>query len=152
MTATNHALTGALIGLSVSNPVLAVGLAFASHFVLDALPHYGPTKQNIAGESFRNYLLVDMALCAVLVGVLFVIAHDNWLLASVCAFVATSPDAMWATDFFRARRGLKKRDVTKRNALVRLHAAVQWYQKPAGAITELAWVSTAIVLLVRLAK
>ena len=41
MTATNHALSGALIGLAVMQPILALPLAFVSHFMLDAVPHFG---------------------------------------------------------------------------------------------------------------
>lgn len=40
MTGFNHALVDGLIGKYVPWP-LAIPLAFASHFVLDALPHYG---------------------------------------------------------------------------------------------------------------
>lgn len=36
----SHASTGAMIGLYVHNPYLACMLAFASHFVLDAVPHW----------------------------------------------------------------------------------------------------------------
>lgn len=150
MTATNHALTGAAIGLTVSNPIAAVVLAFLSHFVLDALPHYGPSKQDIGGTSFRNYLLTDIGFCVVLVAVLLLSAGDRWLIASVCAFVATSPDAMWASDFVRARQGKKRQDIFKRGPVVRFHAFVQWYQKPLGAITEIVWAFAAILLLSRL--
>ncbi len=41
MTGFNHAVTGALIAGAVGNPFLAIPLAFASHFVLDAIPHFG---------------------------------------------------------------------------------------------------------------
>ncbi len=34
-----HAATGALIGQQIKNPLLAFVLAFASHFVLDMIPH-----------------------------------------------------------------------------------------------------------------
>ncbi|MFZ1324307.1 MAG: hypothetical protein WAQ57_04090 [Candidatus Saccharimonadales bacterium] len=37
----NHAAAGAGIALAVRQPLLALPLALASHFVLDALPHYG---------------------------------------------------------------------------------------------------------------
>jgi len=36
---TVHATTGALIGQQIKNPFLAFALAFASHFVLDMIPH-----------------------------------------------------------------------------------------------------------------
>jgi hypothetical protein len=40
MTLTNHLLTGAAIAKLLPSPV-AIPIAFASHFVLDALPHFG---------------------------------------------------------------------------------------------------------------
>ncbi|MEO6513798.1 MAG: hypothetical protein ABIR37_03850 [Candidatus Saccharimonadales bacterium] len=152
MTATNHALTGAIIGLSVGNPFLAIVLAFASHFALDALPHYGPSKPDIGGKGFRNYLILDVGLCVLLVLVLALSGADHWILASICAFAATSPDAMWVPDFLRARRGQKERNFAGRSVLVRIHAFVQWYQKPLGAITEVAWFSGAVAVLQSLAR
>jgi hypothetical protein len=38
---TNHVLSGALIGATVRRPVLAFALGVASHFALDAAPHWG---------------------------------------------------------------------------------------------------------------
>jgi hypothetical protein len=38
---TNHVLSGALIGVTVRRPVLAFTLGVASHFALDAVPHWG---------------------------------------------------------------------------------------------------------------
>lgn len=37
---TTHALTGAAIGAAVQNPVLAFVLGFASHHILDSIPHF----------------------------------------------------------------------------------------------------------------
>jgi len=41
MLATNHVLSGALIGALARRPMLAFGVGVASHFVLDAVPHWG---------------------------------------------------------------------------------------------------------------
>jgi hypothetical protein len=41
MLVTNHVLSGALIGAVVRRPVPAFMLGVASHFALDALPHWG---------------------------------------------------------------------------------------------------------------
>jgi hypothetical protein len=41
MLATNHVLSGALIGALVRRPMLAFGVGVASHFVLDSVPHWG---------------------------------------------------------------------------------------------------------------
>ena len=42
MLLTNHVLSGALIGAVVRRPVPAFVLGVASHFALDAVPHWGP--------------------------------------------------------------------------------------------------------------
>ena len=41
MLVTNHVLSGALIGSAVRRPVPAFVLGVASHFALDAVPHWG---------------------------------------------------------------------------------------------------------------
>lgn len=40
MTATAHALVGGAIAASISNPAAGIALAFASHPVLDMIPHW----------------------------------------------------------------------------------------------------------------
>ncbi|HUN30505.1 MAG TPA: hypothetical protein VMU95_00680 [Trebonia sp.] len=41
MLVTNHVLSGALIGAATGRPGVALGAGIASHFVLDAVPHWG---------------------------------------------------------------------------------------------------------------
>src|SRR5882672_9437879 len=41
MLVTNHVLSGALIGAVTRRPAVAFGVAAASHFALDAVPHWG---------------------------------------------------------------------------------------------------------------
>ena len=71
MTAPNHALTGALIGLTISNPALALPLAFLSHLVCDAIPHYDPAERNVAklfaSRRFVYGLWLQATICGVLV-------------------------------------------------------------------------------------
>jgi hypothetical protein len=40
MTATAHALVSAAIAASIPNPAISISLAFVSHFVMDAIPHW----------------------------------------------------------------------------------------------------------------
>ena len=42
MLETPHVVVGAAIAVKVGNPALAIPLAFASHFVLDKIPHWNP--------------------------------------------------------------------------------------------------------------
>lgn len=42
MLETPHVVVGAAIATKVANPLLSIPLAFASHFVLEAIPHWNP--------------------------------------------------------------------------------------------------------------
>ncbi len=55
MLVTNHVLSGAVIGTVVRRPVPAFALAVASHFALDATPHWGKFGRG------RRYLRVAVS-------------------------------------------------------------------------------------------
>src|SRR5690349_8668030 len=121
MIATNHALTGALIGLSIANPAIAVPAALLSHFACDALPHYGDdSPSTLRSKRFALQLLIDASLCGVLVGVLAVTQPANWLLAAICAFIAAAPDFAWLPGYIRVRKGRPFHE--GHNALMRFFA------------------------------
>jgi hypothetical protein len=42
MLTTAHLLLGAAIGKATNNPLLTIVLAFGTHYILDAIPHYSP--------------------------------------------------------------------------------------------------------------
>ena len=145
MTATNHALTGALIGLADGNPWIALPAAVASHFICDALPHFG-IGHNAAGTGwFKRLLVVEACLCLSIVIGLAVFQPHHWLLAAGCAFLATSPDFMWINKYRRAQAGQKTPDNTI--MLMRFHATIQWFERPIGAFVEAVWAFGALVLL-----
>lgn len=145
MRAINHALTGAAIGLAVGNPWVAAPAAVASHFVLDAVPHYGSEIASLKTLEFRNLLILDAILCVVLVLVLAAGRPEHWLLAAVCAFLATAPDFMWTRNYLRARRG--KSGQPSQGIAALLHSKIQWFERPIGAVVELAWVFTSIFII-----
>lgn len=142
MTAPNHALTGALIGLTVTNPALALPLAFLSHFACDLIPHYDPPGADGA-KRFRSkrfvyeFLIVGAGLCLALVLLLAVARPHHWFLAAVCAFLATSPDLLWIPRFLHARRTGK--DVIPNNWFFRLHHRIQWRTGPRLIWVEAVW-------------
>lgn len=146
MTATNHAVTGALIGLSIGHPI-ALPLALLSHFALDALPHFGREADFIKSKSFIAFLISDASLCVLLVVLLAIASPVNWLLAAICSFLATSPDFMWFPRFLRATRGLKEPKLT--HPIAKFHSWIQWFQRPIGAVVELTWFASAMFLLVK---
>src|SRR5437763_12294427 len=102
MRAINHALTGALIGFTISEPLLAVPVAVGSHFICDMIPHYDIEVRNeqekrrlLRSQFFRNLLYADAAFCVFLVLILGFFSPRHWVTAAVCAFAAASPDLLW---------------------------------------------------------
>ena len=149
MTATNHALTGAIVGLSIHQPAIAVPVAFLSHYILDGIPHFdGVISQK--SRAFKLYLLTEALICFGLVLWLKASKVEYWWLGALCAFVAASPDFMWIKGYIAVQRGLK---VPKpRNILVKLHDKVQWFARPIGGIVEIIWLLCAIWILALIAK
>lgn len=147
MTATNHALTGAVIGILVGQPWIAVPAAVASHFVCDAIPHFKvnlPDKTLLKTKGFRNYLIVDGSLCVLLVACLAVFQPQHWFLASVCAFLATSPDLFSINKYIKMRSGQRWRP----NAYSKFADGIQWFSRPVGAVVEITWLVMALTILI----
>ena len=138
MFASNHALSGALIGLIVVNPLVALPLAFVSHFVLDAIPHYGRTDDAawLKNPCFHRLLIGEFLVCVGIVLLLFITQPANWQLASICAFLATSPDLFWMKKFIRGNKQSAS-PTKKEHWFLQFHAFVQWYEKPNGLYIEL---------------
>ena len=146
MRAINHALTGAIIGLTVAQPVVALPLALASHFVLDALPHYGPkadSSQWIRSDLFKYMLYIDAILCFAVVLILFVNSPVNWLLAVSCAFLAAAPDLI---SFRRYKKTLGHKK-WRPNTYEKFATKIQWFERPIGAVVEVVWLIAAIAIL-----
>ncbi|MFH1187024.1 MAG: hypothetical protein V1697_02515 [Candidatus Levyibacteriota bacterium] len=60
MTATGHAVIGAVIAAKIGNPALAIPIAFTSHIVADMVPHWDPaTNRNNKGKA---RLLLDSSM------------------------------------------------------------------------------------------
>ncbi len=136
MTATNHALSGALIGLVVTQPILAIPLAFASHFLLDAVPHFG--LDEFGGhlknpKKFHRILYIDALLLSAVF--LILIAAGAPLLVLICAVVAGSPDLIWAYRYvFKEKFG--KIPETKKNRFNKFHSDIQKSQTTKGLLVE----------------
>ncbi len=149
MRAINHALTGALIGLTVSEPAIALPLALVSHFACDAIPHYDADFRRlsvvewVSSKKFRRLLYIDALLCFSLVVLLAVRQPIHWPLVALCAFLAAAPDFMELKRFVRARSN-KSWQPPK---FVQFAEDIQWFHKPIGAVVEVAWFAGACVLL-----
>ncbi len=146
MTAINHALTGTVIGLLVGEPLLAIPLAIASHYICDALPHFRvnlPEKVVLKSNLFRNYLVAEAGVCFMLVVLLSVAQPQHWFLASICAFLAAAPDFFLISRYLRVRAGKK----WKPGLYAKFADGIQWFERPIGAFVEVAWLVAAIIVI-----
>lgn len=138
MTATNHALSGAVIGLAISQPAIALPLAFASHFMLDAIPHFGLAnyeEREANKQLFHRILYADAILLAALL-VFLLVAGAGWL-AFVCLFLAGSPDFVWAYRYIFIEK-FGSRPFPPMNLFSRFHSRIQWSQTlKIGFVVEL---------------
>ncbi|MDZ7786469.1 MAG: hypothetical protein U5L95_05105 [Candidatus Saccharibacteria bacterium] len=138
MTGTNHFLTGAGIGLYVSNPVVAIPAAFVSHFVLDSLPHFGSPWDEELGRRvkhklFANVIRVDTVISLGLIT--YFAYHNSWVvLASM--FAAMLPDFIWVYKFiFKEQFG--KLPPAPKSKLSQFHKDIQRYERHWGLTIEI---------------
>lgn len=143
MTATNHALTGAIIGLAVGNPVVALPAALASHFVCDAIPHFGYDDSFLKTRTFKIMIFADGLLCVALVLLLAATQPAHWLLAAACAFLATSPDFLWIPLW----RQIKQGKTYTLKGFYKFASRIQWFERPIGAVVEAVWLAACLVVL-----
>jgi hypothetical protein len=129
MTATNHCLAGALLGAVLPLP-LAIPAAFASHFAMDALPHFGvPRSQRSRSGLYKFVVSVD-TLSALSIGI-SAIVFRKWNM-EIGGWAAYSPDFLWVLAYFHRRHNLNIRPT---NAFMKLHARIQ-NEHEWGIVTE----------------
>ncbi len=147
MNTLSHATIGATIALVTKEPLIALPLAFASHFVADTLPHFGYPGGGGYGELFKRKLAIFslgydvIGICILLV----LIAEQPWWVFAAVIF-AVSPDFMWAYRYFWHER---KGRVPPSWRIVKFHQGIQWFEKPIGLLVE---VPLSIVLLVLISR
>ena len=144
MTATNHVLTGALIAAAVHNPLIALPAAFTSHFVLDALPHFGAKWIKLDSVYFKTYLLGDMTTALLCLLLLLSLQPTHVWVILAGGVLGASPDLMWFHNFLAVNL---HKPVVVPGVIRRFHARIQWYERPLGAIVEVGWCLTMLTLL-----
>lgn len=149
MTAINHAITGSIIGLTISNPFIAVPLAFISHYLLDIIPHFGSKQDNdkfIKSKKFKIFLSIDILLCIILAVSLFIIKPTSYLIVILCAFIATTPDLVNLKRFILINLNKEY----KPGLLYKMSAFIQWFERPIGLNVEIAWFLASGFILIEL--
>jgi hypothetical protein len=91
MLLTNHVLSGALIGAVVRRPVPAFVFGVASHFALDAVPHWGPFRGR--RELLRVAVPDGLTALAAMTALAATAAPARRLAVTAAMFGAALPDA-----------------------------------------------------------
>jgi hypothetical protein len=145
MTLTNHLLTGAVIAKALPLPV-AIPIAFLSHFVLDALPHFGFANVEERMQrlnQFRWVIILDIVLSIALSVWLLRNGHTEWF---VVGLVAYSPDLLWIYRFTVEEKFGKMRP-TKGNWFIQFHRRIQKYERIWGGGVELVYAAGMFLIL-----
>lgn len=94
MLETPHVALGVAIAVAIPNPLISIPLAFASHFVLDMVPHWNPhinTEMKKYGKLTNPTLLiitVDLVLAVILT--IFVAKSNPYIY--IASFMSILPD------------------------------------------------------------
>lgn len=155
MTATNHALTGAVVAMAIRQPLLAIPIAFLSHFVLDAIPHFGIHEDDHSKRNnhwlFRTVISVDTVVAATMLITIPLLANENssWWIILLGMLAGIAPDTVWIYRFVRLMRNKVIRPYGR---IAQFHQNIQWSEKPWGLIVEIAWMIGCLIVIGQLAS
>jgi len=142
MTGFNHTLAGCIIAVITPAPLVPF-VAFASHFLLDATPHFGRNPQyKPYTKKFKRLLVVDAFACTASLLLAIYLFPDKWFILGVGALFSTLPDFMW---LLRGR-------VDWLRPFFRFAGWVQWGERPYGWIFELLYCGAFVLILLALAS
>ncbi len=143
MTATSHYLTGVAVASISHNIWIAIPAAFASHFVLDTLPHFGDRNFSKRQTFWHTVWKVDFFLL-VTAGFLTLFNAPWWF--ALVGFVATSPDIAWIYRFVVKEKWGKVKP-SRMNGFNHFHARIQWGERLWGVWIELIYCAGISILL-----
>ncbi len=155
MTAANHMLTGAVIAVAARDPWVIVPASIASHFVLDAIPHFGVYSHDDMKRNrdplFQLILSIDVLLSLALLVLLpsalsSVMSWKLVILGMLCAFL---PDVVWVKGF--VKQSVHGIEAQMQHWFVLFHKRIQWFEKPLGIFVEVVWFFSASLVLTLLA-
>lgn len=148
MTASNHVVAGALIASAVPQAAVAIPLAFVSHFIMDALPHFGDTDNHSWLNRHFNYVLgIDILLTVLFILGIVVFQPASWMLMVICGLVAISPDLLWIP-YFLAHL---KHEHKEHSKLAKFLKWIQWGERPWGIYIEGVVLILGILLFIKIA-
>ncbi len=109
MLETPHIFVASAIAAKTGNPILALSLAFFSHFVLDEVPHWNPhimTKEGnvkVIDPKSMKIIIADSVLALTAgsaIALSFLPDFNKSILVITCCFLAVLPDLVEAPYIF----------------------------------------------------
>lgn len=113
MLETPHVAVGAAIALKIPNPLISIPLAFASHFILDRVPHWNPhfyTETQKLGKptgKSTTIAIVDSTLALAMGTAVALTALPDWgrvVTILACCFASVISDQIKIPFFFCKKR------------------------------------------------
>ena len=104
-----HTAVGATIAAKIPNPLIAIPLAFLSHFLLDFIPHWNPSlyteTKKLGQPSRKSNIIVILDVIASLILGFFIASRfwPNWQRSTIillACFVAVAPDVIEGFYFY----------------------------------------------------
>lgn len=137
MLETPHVALGAAIALKIPNPWIAIPLAFASHFILDKVPHWNPhtyTETVKDGGPSKNTIIIAGVDAVISLGVGLGVAYSTLpntnlaLTVIACSFASVLPDVSKYPFFLfgKLRHGFYKKWVDYERTLQVQVNSVPW--------------------------
>ncbi len=109
MLETPHALLGAAIAVKLGNPALSIPIAFASHFILERVPHWNPhlsaevKKYGKPTKKSTIIVAIDSSIALVLGSIIALTQAPNTTMVIgtlLSSFAAILPDLIEAPYFY----------------------------------------------------
>lgn len=139
MTVTNHILAGSLIGITIKEPTIALPLALSSHFLMDALPHFGYKGNNGYGEALKHRMTYLVGIGSVVTSgavIALLLFSQPWVVMLAGA-IAAVPDILGIYNYRKYERLGKKATGVLKIVHVQFHRSIQRYERPWGVYVEI---------------
>ena len=142
MQALNHVAFGTLIAVTIKQPALVAPIALASHFALDALPHYGEDPRAPRGSSLYHYrILLDGLASLTFIALICRTFPEYFGVILLGTFFALLPDFFWPHALY----------IKQNNRLwkfLKFHKQIQKFESPKGAYVEIIWFAATLALII----
>jgi len=150
--ASNHLITGAVIGLTFHNPAITLPLAFVSHFALDSLPHFGFDQSGFgfALKQKISYFVIVAELC--FITLLAYTLRSSSVGVYAAMLVAFSPDLIWLSRYLFWERRNQTAPAYTNGPVARFHGRIQQFERPWGLIVDVAWFAGMFMILLELTR